>query len=323
MSKKPIKILLYILTALLLAVGVGIFVYPLVSANISENQSQNAIQSFENYKQAHIKNNFENNSDKEECTPEQKSDETLLKLYNEMQSYNEQIYREKQSGLCDAWSYEQTAVDLTEYGLGDCPVGVLRVPQMKINMPLYLGASYNNMSRGATQLGETSMPIGGINTSCVIAGHRGWNGARYFLDIESLSIGDRVFIDNLWETLEYSVSEIKIINPDDIDAVKIQDGKDMVTLFTCHPYWDSTYRYAVFCTRVYDDNNNLQNDTQNNSQSTLQTTVQPQLTDENSVADTSETRIKIEQTSYYIIPIALVLLALVLFLMNHRKKNKK
>lgn len=132
---------------MLLIAGIGIFVYPLVSANVSDIQSNNAIQSFENYKQApSTAKKSDENSENEKSTAEQKSDETLLGLYNEMQNYNRRIYNENQSGLCDAWSYEQTAVDLTKYGLGDCPVGVLRVPQMKINMPLYLGASYNNMS---------------------------------------------------------------------------------------------------------------------------------------------------------------------------------
>lgn len=162
------------------------------------------------------------------------------------------------------------------------------------------------------------MPIGGINTNCVIAGHRGWNGARYFLDIETLSVGDRVFIDNLWETLEYSVSEIKIINPDDIDAVKIQDGKDMVTLFTCHPYWDSTYRYAVFCTRV----NNDDSPAPKAEPATQVVTHNDNGNKSNINTDNSNVRIKAEQVSYFVIPLLLLILAFVLLLKN-RRKNKR
>ena len=71
-----------------------------------------------------------------------------------------------------------------------------------------------------------------------------------FRDIELLQPGDEVLVENLWETLRYQVSEIRIILPDDIEAVKIQEGADMLTLMTCHPYTDNTHRYVVYCKRV-------------------------------------------------------------------------
>ena len=43
-----------------------------------------------------------------------------------------------------------------------------------------------------------------------------------------------------------------MITPDDIDAVKIVEGQDMLTLFTCHPYTKNYQRYVVYCTRTYD-----------------------------------------------------------------------
>lgn len=39
------------------------------------------------------------------------------------------------------------------------------------------------------------------------------------------------------------------IRPEDIDAVKILEGRDMVTLITCHPYTHNYQRYVVYCTR--------------------------------------------------------------------------
>lgn len=92
------------------------------------------------------------------------------------------------------------------------------------------------------------MPIGGINTNCVLAGHRGWYGALFFRHIELLEIGDVVLITNFWETLRYTVSEIKVIEPDAIDEILIQPGRDLVTLLTCHPYGSGgRYRYVVYC----------------------------------------------------------------------------
>ena len=108
------------------------------------------------------------------------------------------------------------------------------------------------MAHGAAILSQTSMPIGGENTNCVIAGHRGYQGIPYFREIEKLQLGDHIYITNPWETLTYEVTEFKIIDPDASDQILIQDGKDMVTLLTCHPYRShGKYRYVVYCERTY------------------------------------------------------------------------
>ena len=118
-------------------------------------------------------------------------------------------------------------------------------------MPIYLGATYDHMAKGAAHLSQTSLPIGGENTNCVIAGHRGWQGAPYFLYLDKIIVGDEVTITNLWETLNYTVCEIRVIEPNDIDAVLIQPGRDMLTLVTCHPYASGgRYRLVVYAERV-------------------------------------------------------------------------
>ena len=67
---------------------------------------------------------------------------------------------------------------------------------------------------------------------------------------EALKTGDKVVIRNPWEKLTYLVEQIQIIDPNDIDKVKIQPGRDMVTLITCHPYrGHGKYRYVVYCVR--------------------------------------------------------------------------
>ena len=106
---------------------------------------------------------------------------------------------------------------------------------MYVEMPIYRGASEENMANGAAGLAKTSIPIGGENTNAVIAGHRGWNGYPYFMDIEKLQKGDTVTITNLWGELTYKVTEIRIVYPDDIEAILIQEDQDMISLMTCNP----------------------------------------------------------------------------------------
>ena len=172
-------------------------------------------------------------------------------LLADMMHYNMRLYTYKQRDLTSKSAYELSEFKLTDYGLPDEKFGVLAIPKMELEMPLFLGASEDNMAAGAAVLSQTSIPIGGAATNAVIAGHRGWNGYPYFLDIEKLEEGDEVTITNLWETLRYEVTEIKIISPNDIGSILIRPGKDMITLLTCHPpNSGGKYRYLVFCERA-------------------------------------------------------------------------
>ena len=172
-------------------------------------------------------------------------------LYEAMRQYNARIHANGQSGLSDAWAYQQPSFDLAAYGIEDGAMGVISIPKMDVELPIYLGATYDNMAAGAVHLSQTSLPIGGENTNCVIAAHRGWYGAPYFRYIDLLEAGDEVYVTNLWETLTYKVTSIKVIEPNDIDEILIQQGRDMLTLLTCHPYASGgRYRYVAFCDRV-------------------------------------------------------------------------
>lgn len=128
--------------------------------------------------------------------------------------------------------------------------GSVEIPRMGVELPLYLGANEENMRLGAAHLSQTSLPIGGENTNCVIAAHRGYAMAAMFRDIEAMQEGDEVIVTNLWETLTYQVVETKVILPSDTEEVLIREGRDLVTLITCHPYGHNYQRYVVYCERV-------------------------------------------------------------------------
>lgn len=175
----------------------------------------------------------------------------MEELYAAMESYNKQIYAEGQSGLCDPWSYTVPALDLSAYGLAsDDAIGVLQIPSIGVSLPIYSGASYGNLAKGAAVLSQTSLPIGGDNTNCVIGAHRGWNAEDYLRDVEEVQLGDEVTVTNFWSELRYTVVEIKVIDPDDIAQILIQEGRELLTVFTCHPYASGgRYRYLLICER--------------------------------------------------------------------------
>lgn len=172
-------------------------------------------------------------------------------LWADMTAYNERIYIQRQSGLSCEYDYQQPSFLLKDYGLSSEIFGVISIPAMELEMPIYLGATEKHMADGAVHMSQTSLPIGGKNTNTVIAGHRGYNGASYFRYIEKLQSGDLVMVRNLWETLYYRVCDIKIIEPNDVEEILIQDGRELLTLITCHPYASGgKQRYVVYCERV-------------------------------------------------------------------------
>lgn len=244
------KIARNIILFLVFLIGLGFFYYPTLANKFNEYKNQKIINKFNENKEKLYE---ETQSTKEEVSQ-------LDILLKKMEEYNEKIYNDKQKDLKDPFSYEESSFDLTEFGFSDNIVGYISIPIMEIQLPIYLGANHENMAKGAVQMSQTSFPIGGEHTNSVIAAHRGYKYQTMFRDIEELSIGDEVKITNLWDTLEYRVCEIEIIDPSDVPKVLIQEGRDLVTLITCHPYTKNYKRYVVYCERVYDNQTSTLND---------------------------------------------------------------
>lgn len=291
-----------IFVGLMFILGLVLFLYPLA------NKYENKVEVEE------TKKNFEKTVEKlhEESNDEESP---LNRLYSDMKAYNEKIYKDNQSDLKDPWSYQQSSFDLTQYGVEDNIIGYITVPHMEIELPIYLGANTDNMAKGAVHMSQTSLPIGGENTNCVIAAHRGYKGIPMFCDIEIMEIGDEVIIKNLWETLRYRVSEIKIINPTDSQEVLIRPGKDMVTLITCHPYTKHYKRYVVYCEREKDNEEEV-----NNNQTVNTETVTSQKEDKPKKMSESQYRILFDRYS----PLAgVIIMGILLIIVIVTGKKKK
>lgn len=329
MVKNILRVICYILAVSVFLFGALVYFYPMINRSITSQNINENLEMFREMRVAHT-DEPENNGDIDQQTPPSQnqndssnSSEQYTDLYNDMKSYNERIFNEGQKNLRDAWSYEQSEFYLGNYGLYNGIAAELRIPAMNCDVPLYLGATLNNMAYGAAQLGETSMPIGGKNTNCVIAAHRGASTGEFFLYIENLKEGDKVYIDNLWETLTYKVVRIEIISPDDIEKILIEKDKDMITLITCHPYPYNYQRYAVFCERDESKSSATVSETtsveiKNTNESAEETLSSVTAAENNS----SQGFIVFEKALYFIVPVILIILAVVLSLPQLLKKNK-
>ena len=233
-----VKRRVYVCAAFLLFfVGLVLFSYPSIKGEQLEIQAAESIVQFVETKQAErAQTNF-----------------SILypELYQAMQDYNQSIYLNKQTGLTEDGIYAEPSFILSDYGVETNAIAVLNIPALDLSMPVYLGANDENMATGAAHMSNTSLPVGGINTNCVIAGHRGYSGADYFKHLDTLKEGDSVQLVTLWNTLNYTVSEIRIIEPYDVEQILIQEGRELLTLLTCHPYASGgRYRYLVICERT-------------------------------------------------------------------------
>ena len=86
------------------------------------------------------------------------------------------------------------------------------------------------MESGVGHLEGTSLPVGGETTHAILFGHRGLPSAKLFTDLDQMKIGDHFLIHVLDNTLCYEVDQILVVEPEDTDALAVEEGEDLVTL---------------------------------------------------------------------------------------------
>ncbi|HAT4209278.1 TPA: class C sortase [Clostridium perfringens] len=124
-------------------------------------------------------------------------------------------------------------------------LGYIEIPSINIKLPIYYGTSVDILKKGVGVLDGTSLPVGGENTHSVLSAHTGLANQKLFTDIDKLKDGDVFYLHILKKDLAYKVNQIKVVHPDEIDELKISNGKDYVTLLTCYPYGINTERLLV------------------------------------------------------------------------------
>lgn len=174
-----------------------------------------------------------------------KNEKKMDALVEEAREYNDQLYQSEGALvggtdiLSDA-SYE-SMLDLSGTGA----MGSLDIPKINVELPIYHGTGKEALSNGIGHMQGTSLPVGGENTHCVLTGHRGLPSAKLLVRLDEMEEGDLFFLRVGNDTLAYRVNDIRVVEPDDISALKIRAGKDLVSLVTCTPYGINTKRLVV------------------------------------------------------------------------------
>jgi len=110
------------------------------------------------------------------------------------------------------------------------PQAVLSIPHLDIEVPVFNGASEQNLNRGAARILGTGA-IGGKG-NLGIAGHRD----GFFRPLKDIQVGDDIALETRSDTQVYTVSSIAIVDPSDLSVLGPTDTPS-ITLVTCYPFY--------------------------------------------------------------------------------------
>ena len=203
--------------------GLGIASYPFISNMVAQHASQ-------------VVKDYETNVEEMD---EEKIDamKEAAKKYNEQLSNVVSVDDENENN-----EQGESYVDLLNIGES---LGYITIPKIDVNLPIYNGTSQDVLSKGVGHMEQSSYPLGGESTHCVLTGHRGLPSAVLFTDLDKLEIGDEFYLHVLDEILAYKVDQIKVVEPNESGDLEIIDGKDYCTLVTCTPYAINSHRLLV------------------------------------------------------------------------------
>ena len=128
---------------------------------------------------------------------------------------------------------------------GNGMMGYVEIPSIHTALPIYHGTDEAVLQIAVGHLEGSSLPVGGEGTHCVLSSHRGLPSARLFTDLDKLEEGEVFLLHVLGETLAYKVDQILVVEPDETEALSIEEDRDYCTLVTCTPYGVNSHRLLV------------------------------------------------------------------------------
>jgi sortase A len=120
-------------------------------------------------------------------------------------------------------------------------IGVLRIAKIGLTVPILDGTDELTLDRGVGHIEGTDLPGGRGNVG--IAGHRD----GFFRGLKDVGVGDVVELRTPTGALTYAVSDVRIVNPDELSVLE-PTGEPSITLVTCYPFYfvgAAPQRYVV------------------------------------------------------------------------------
>ena len=224
MGKSQMKKIRVIFCVIIFMTGLGIASYPFISNMVAQRHASQVVKDYE-------------------TNVEEMDEEKIDAMKEAAKKYNEQL-RNVVSVDDENENNEQGESYADLLNIGES-LGYITIPKIDVNLPIYNGTSQDVLSKGVGHMEQSSYPLGGESTHCVLTGHRGLPSAVLFTDLDKLEIGDEFYLHVLDEILAYKVDQIKVVEPNESGDLEIIDGKDYCTLVTCTPYAINSHRLLV------------------------------------------------------------------------------
>lgn len=211
-------------------IGVLICFYPEISNYINQKNQSFAIKNYETYV-AEIKEK------------DYTSEIELAQKYNDALFDIGNIRHAKVETLkgSDIFGKYNEILNVNKDGI----IGVVKIPKIDVELPIYHGTEGPEVTVAVGHMPHTSFPIGTTNSHVGIAGHTAMANAKLFTDLDQLKIDDKFYISVLNQEFEYTVDDIRIVEPEEYDCLNIVEGKEYVTLITCTPTGVNSHRLLV------------------------------------------------------------------------------
>ena len=110
------------------------------------------------------------------------------------------------------------------------PLAILRVPRLKIDVPVLEGTDDLTLNRGAGWIEGTARP--GEPGNVGLSAHRD----GFFRALKDVAVGDEIVLETSRAPARYAVTWTKIVDPDDVSVLDETDGP-AITLVTCYPFY--------------------------------------------------------------------------------------
>lgn len=215
--------------AIVLIVGLCIFLYPSVSNYINEKHQSKAIADY-NEALANL------------------SEEDYEAFWDAAIEYNEKL-------ASSSTNFNLTDEELKEYEsildpTGTGIMGYLEIENIGVYLPIYHGVEESVLAIGIGHLPGSSLPTGTESTHTILSGHRGLPSAQLLTNLDQMIVGDTFVLHIMDQVFAYEVDSINIVLPNETETLGIYEGEDYVTLVTCTPYGINSHRLLVRGKRV-------------------------------------------------------------------------
>lgn len=175
-------------------------------------------------------------------------EEDYSEILEDAHAYNALLSK---SGINWHMSYEQTEVYMKKLHFNESGnMGYIDIPKINTKLSIFHGTDEEVLQTSVGHLAGTSLPVGGSGTHTALSAHRGLPSAKLFSDLDKLTYGDIFTLHILNETLTYEVDQIRVVLPNNVSDIQIEEGKDYCTLITCTPYGVNSHRLLVRAKRI-------------------------------------------------------------------------